>query len=206
MDWQRIVYILPGILLGLTVHEYCHAFAAWKLGDSTARNQGRVTLNPIRHIDPIGFLLILVAGFGWAKPVQFDPAQLRDFRRDRAIIALAGPLSNLALAILLSLVIRTMLHLHDDFSGMSLTILNIVFHAAFINFMLFVFNLLPIPPLDGSHVVFSVFNTDPETESVLRKIGMPVLILILVIQNFANVTILPVGAIVRAMANFFVGV
>ncbi|MCL2193832.1 MAG: site-2 protease family protein, partial [Treponema sp.] len=139
MDWQRIVYILPGILLGLTVHEYCHAFAAWKLGDSTARNQGRVTLNPIRHIDPIGFLLILVAGFGWAKPVQFDPAQLRDFRRDRAIIALAGPLSNLALAILLSLVIRTMLHLHDDFSGMSLTILNIVFHAAFINFMLFVF-------------------------------------------------------------------
>jgi len=99
-----------------------------------------------------------------------------------------------------------MLHLHDDFSGMSLTILNIVFHAAFINFMLFVFNLLPIPPLDGSHVVFSVFNTDPETESVLRKIGMPVLILILVIQNFANVTILPVGAIVRAMANFFVGV
>jgi len=204
MDWQRIIYVLPGILLGLTVHEYCHALAAWKLGDSTARNQGRVTLNPIRHIDPIGFLLIIFAGFGWAKPVQFDPEQLQNFRRDRAIIAFAGPLSNFALAIFLSLVVRAILHFNTaGFDGFSLTILQIVHSAAAINFMLFVFNMLPIPPLDGSHIVFSVLNTNPETEATLRKIGMPALFVILIIQNFADITILPIGSMVRAMVNFF---
>jgi len=205
MDWQRIVFVLPGILLGLTVHEFFHAFSAWKLGDSTARNQGRVTLNPIRHIDPIGFLLIIFAGFGWAKPVMFDPGQLRNFRRDRALIAIAGPLSNLALGILLILIVRAAIHLNAGagFQGFSLTLLNVGFTAAHINFMLFVFNLLPIPPLDGSHVVFSVLNTDPNTEATLRRIGMPVLLLILLVQNFAGITILPIGRMVQALVNFF---
>jgi len=203
MNWQRIVYVLPGILLGLTVHEYCHALAAWKLGDNTARNQGRVTLNPIRHIDPLGFLLIILAGFGWAKPVQFDPRQLRNFRRDRAIIAFAGPLSNLVLAIFLSLVVRAMLHFHTDFTVFSMTLLHVMHSAVAINFMLFVFNMLPIPPLDGSHMVFSALNTSPETESRLRRVGMPALFVILIVQNFAGVTILPIGGMVRAMVNFF---
>ena len=77
MNLQNILYTLPGIIIGLTVHEYCHALAAYKLGDHTAREMGRLTLNPLKHIDPIGFLFIIIAGFGWAKPVQFNPENLR---------------------------------------------------------------------------------------------------------------------------------
>ena len=200
-DLQRILHVIPGILLGLTVHEFCHAFAAWKLGDSTARDQGRLTLNPLRHIDPMGFLFIIFAGFGWAKPVQFDPGQLRNFRRDKALIAAAGPLSNFALGVLLVYIVKAMLHFGSGSSGIFISIL---FSAAFINFALFVFNLIPIPPLDGSHIVFSGLNFKPETENIFRKIGVPALFVILIVQNFTNITILPIGAIVTAIMNFFI--
>ena len=135
--------------------------------------------------------------------MQFDPGQLQNFRRDRAIIAFAGPLSNLALAIFLSFVIRAILHFHTGFDGFSLTLMRMMHSAVAINFMLFVFNMLPIPPLDGSHIVFSALNTRPETEFTLRKFGMPALFIILIVQNFAGITILPVGSIVRALVNFF---
>lgn len=195
--------MLPGILLGLTVHEYCHAMAAWKLGDSTARDQGRITLNPLKHIDPIGFLFLLIVGFGWAKPVQFNPENLRNFRRDRALIAAAGPLSNLVLGVLLIGIVRAMLHSQVDIGGHTETLLNVLFFATSINFGLFVFNLLPIPPLDGSHILFSGLNLSPETENVLRKIGMPALFCVLMIQNFTNITILPIGGIIRTIIGFF---
>jgi len=203
MDWRGTLYFLPGILLGLTIHEYCHAMCAWKLGDNTARDQGRITLNPIKHIDPIGFLFIVFAGFGWAKPVQFDPGQLKHFRRDKALIAAAGPFSNLVLGILLIFIIRAMFHFAGDFHGLNTSLLNVLYSAVFINFALFIFNLLPIPPLDGSHIVFSGLNFKPGTELLFQKIGMPILFLVLIIQNFANITILPIGRIVRAMVEFF---
>ena len=198
------MFALPGILVGLTVHEFCHAFAAWKLGDDTARNQGRVTLNPIRHIDPLGFLLIVFAGFGWAKPVQFDPGQLRDFRRDRALIALAGPFSNLALAILLSFLLWAVFRFRaGGLEGLPPTALLIAVNAVVMNFMLFAFNLMPIPPLDGSHVVFSVLNLRPETEIAIGRIGMPALLAVILIQRFAGVAILPINAIVDALRGLF---
>ena len=91
MNLQNILYTIPAILLALTIHECSHALCAWKLGDNTARDQGRITLNPLKHIDIIGFLFIMIAGFGWAKPVQFNPQNLKHYRRDRALIAAAGP-------------------------------------------------------------------------------------------------------------------
>ena len=100
------LYSLPGIVIGLTLHEYCHALAAYKLGDGTAKADGRLTFDPIKHIDPIGFLFIVIAGFGWAKPVSFDPRNLAHPRRDRVIIALAGPLSNLALGIVSLFIVK----------------------------------------------------------------------------------------------------
>jgi len=206
MDLQRIAYLLPGILLGLTVHEFCHAFSAYKLGDSTARDQGRLTLNPIKHIDIIGFIFIIFAGFGWAKPVQFNPENLRNFRRDKAIIAAAGPFSNLVLGVLLTLVLRMLIHSINSGiisnSDLSHHFFYVLFYAASINFGLFIFNLLPIPPLDGSHIVFSGLNLAPGIEARIRTIGMPVLILILIIQNTANITILPIGNIIMAMIEF----
>ena len=203
MDWQRIFYSLPGVLLGLTVHEFCHALCAWKLGDNTARDQGRLTLNPFKHIDIIGLLFIIFAGFGWAKHVQFAPENLRNLRRDKALIAAAGPLSNLVLGILLIFIIKAMFYFNLEFDGFIENLFYVLYVAASINFGLFIFNLLPIPPLDGSHIVFSGFNIDIETEIKIRKIGLPVLFLILIIQNQANITIIPIGKMVRFIIDFF---
>lgn len=202
MDWQRIFYALPGVLLGLTVHECCHALCAWKLGDNTARDQGRITLNPLRHIDLIGFLFIIFAGFGWAKPVQFAPENLRNLRRDKALIAAAGPLSNLVLGLILILIVKAMLPFLDGFSSFKENLFYVLYTAASINFGLFVFNLLPIPPLDGSHIVFSGLNLSHEIEERIRQIGLPVLFLILIAQNYAKITIIPIGKIVGAIISF----
>ena len=195
--------MLPGILLGLTVHEYCHALAASKLGDSTARDQGRITLNPIRHIDPIGFLLIVFVGFGWAKPVQFNPENLQNLRRDRAIIAAAGPLSNLVLGAIIALVLRAIIHFQLGVGEHTLTLIHFLYVGAFINFVLFVFNLLPIPPLDGSHIVFSGLNIKPEIEARIRPFGIPALVGLLIFQNITGVSILPIGGIANMLIGFF---
>jgi Zn-dependent protease len=211
-NWQRILISLPGIIIGLTLHEYCHALAAYKLGDHTAREMGRLSFNPLKHIDLIGFLFIIFAGFGWAKPVRFNPENLRHRRRDKAIIAAAGPLSNLVLALASVAVVRGLLAFHR-YAGFSFRfsygsdfyfyffffLLQVLIYGAMINLGLFVFNLFPIPPLDGSHIVFSGLNISPETEYQIMKIGAPLLFIILIIQNRANVTILPIGKIVSAI-------
>jgi Zn-dependent protease len=206
MDIRSTLYTIPGILLGLTVHEFCHAFCAWKLGDSTARDQGRLTLNPLKHIDIVGFVFIIIAGFGWAKPVQFDPSQLKNLRRDKALIAAAGPVSNIILGAILVFIIKAIIIYHgntgSDFSVFLENLLRVLFVAASINFGLFIFNLLPIPPLDGSHIVFSGLNLNRETEDKIRKIGMPLLILILLIQNFLDITIIPIGKMIEAIISF----
>ena len=202
MDWQRILYYLPGVIIGLTIHEYCHALCAFKLGDSTSRDQGRLTLNPIKHIDLIGFMFIIFAGFGWAKPVQFNPENLAHPRRDKAIIAAAGPLSNLLLALVLLALIRGWLEgiITIPFSRLFFIVL---FRAAAINIGLFVFNLFPIPPLDGSHIVFSGLNLSAEIEHRIMRIGAPLLFVIIIIQNRTDITILPIGAFVSAILHFF---
>ena len=217
MNFQNIFYALPGIILGLTVHEYCHALAAYKLGDHTAREQGRMSFNPLKHIDPIGFLFIIFAGFGWAKPVQFNPENLRYPRRDKAIIAAAGPLSNLILALVFIALIRTWLALLEHsvtseraeelieilLSGPFIGFVDVIYRAAAINIGLFVFNLFPIPPLEGSHIAFFGLNLSPETELRIMKIGAPLLFILLIIQNRTSLTILPIGKIVSAMLRFF---
>jgi Zn-dependent protease len=204
MNWESTLYSIPGVLLGLTVHECCHALTAWKLGDSTARDQGRITMNPLRHIDLIGFLFLVFAGFGWAKPVQFNPARLRCPRRDKALIAAAGPLSNLALGIILVFLLKLFLSLgHNLNEGLFRLVLLTLFYGVTINFGLFVFNLIPLPPLDGSHIVFSGLNLRPETEGRIMRIGAPLLFVILIVQNRAGINILPISRIVMALMNLF---
>jgi len=202
MDWESTLYALPGIILGLTVHEYSHALCAWKLGDNTARDQGRLTLNPLRHIDIIGFIFILIAGFGWAKPVQFNPENLRNYRRDKALIAAAGPLSNLILGILITLGLKVFINHMGAENAVAHKIFSLLVYSASVNVGLFIFNLLPIPPLDGSHIVFSGLNLKPEIENWIRKIGMPVLIIILLVQNYANITIIPISDWIAAIIIF----
>jgi len=165
----RLLYILPVILISLTVHEYCHAFVAFKQGDYTARNQGRISLNPLVHLDPIGTLMIIFTalgglGFGWAKPVPINPAYFRDWKLGMRLVGLAGPLSNFALATLSMILIKILEpFLISSIGGIGFDILMITYtfltYMILINIGLGVFNLLPFPPLDGSKI-FGSFMPD----------------------------------------------
>jgi Zn-dependent protease len=214
----EILYILPGIIVGLTLHEFSHALASYKLGDDTAKSQGRLTLNPLKHIDPLGFAFIVLARFGWAKPVQFNMENLSHPRRDKALIAAAGPASNFLLAMVFILMLKGLFaylaHLFtienwelvfDIIESKAVELAYaIVFQAAYINLALCFFNLLRIPPLDGSHIFFSSLNLAPETERQIMRIGAPLLIVIILIQNFAKLDILPIGKLINAVLVFFV--
>jgi Zn-dependent protease len=214
----EILYILPGIIVGLTLHEFCHAWASHKLGDDTAKSQGRLTLNPLKHIDPLGFAFIVLARFGWAKPVQFNMENLSHPRRDKALIAAAGPASNFLLAMVFVLMIKGylvyMTHLlttenwelaFDLYESKAVEIaVTIVLQAAAINLGLCFFNLLPIPPLDGSHIFFSGLNLAPETEQKIMRIGAPLLIVVIMIQNFTKLDILPIGKLIWVVLSFFI--
>jgi Zn-dependent protease len=193
---------LPGVVIGLTIHEYAHALAAWRLGDATAKEQGRLTLNPLKHIDPLGFLLLIVAGFGWAKPVSFDKTRLSRPRRDEAIIAAAGPLSNLFLALLISVIIRLLLlAIPYTEGGAYASFLDLLLHVVYINYGLLVFNLIPIPPLDGSHILFTMINIAPEVEARLYKYGTIALFAVIIIGNRTNLDLLPIGRVVGVIAE-----
>ncbi len=148
--------ILPGIIIGISFHEFAHAKTAVKLGDDTPKMQGRVTLNPIKHIDIIGLICLIIAHFGWGKPVQINPYNFKKPFRDQMLVSLAGPVMNLLLAFV-TLVIWGILYISGLFNGLSenvVMVLNTVFYlTAQINIVLFVFNLLPIPPLDGAKIL-----------------------------------------------------
>lgn len=151
--YERLLILVP-VLLSLSLHEFAHAFAADRLGDRTPREQGRLSLNPLRHLDPIGTLLIILVYFGWAKPVQTDPQNFRHPYRDIMLVALAGPAINLALA---ALFIGT-LFIPGFFPAIegqffAKVLVTTLYFSGVVNVFLAVFNLLPIPPLDGSRVV-----------------------------------------------------
>lgn len=160
-DLITILLTLPGIIIGLTFHEYAHAFASDRLGDPTPRSQGRLTLSPLPHIDPIGLLFIIVARFGWAKPVEINPRYYKNPRRDEILVSIAGPAANLLIAVVLGIIIRFVFSF-DLIGFLPANTLNnlkdILFSAVLINIMLFVFNLLPIPPLDGFHILSNVLH------------------------------------------------
>jgi Zn-dependent protease len=202
LDFPTILKTLPGIIAGLTVHEFMHGFTAFRCGDPTARNEGRLSFNPLRHIDLLGFIFIIVAGFGWAKPVMINRAYLRHPRRDEILISIAGPAANLALALLLSVLLRIMLLLRP-FDGDTLYggFLDVIILGVYINYGLFVFNLLPIPPLDGSHVFFQSLRISDATAAVMYRYGIFILFGILLIESRTNITILPIGEAVRWIAN-----
>lgn len=150
---------IPGVLIAITFHEYAHAFTAYKLGDNTAKEQGRLTLNPLKHTDPIGILMLLFLGFGWGKPVQVDSRNLSrkmSVSKAEAIISFAGPAANFILAII-GAVVYALLIKFGAFNGMSYravtTIATIIEVIISMNVGLGIFNLIPLPPLDGSKIL-----------------------------------------------------
>lgn len=150
---------IPAALIALTVHEYCHGYVAYRLGDPTARSLGRLSLNPLKHLDPIGTLFMILFGFGYAKPVPINPRYFKDPRKGMALTAAAGPLSNLLLAFLGALLYRLTLLLLPIVSTeflLKFILILASFFAAFhyLNLSLCVFNMIPLPPLDGSRILY----------------------------------------------------
>ena len=158
MELLSLLLTLPAVIIAITFHEYAHAFAADKLGDDTPRMQGRLNLNPMSHLDPVGFFLLMFAGFGWGKPVQINPRNFnRNVRMDKgeAIVSLAGPLMNFILAIV-SAIILAAVYMFANASFLTSTVGTIIYillqELVIINIGLGVFNLMPLPPLDGSKI------------------------------------------------------
>lgn len=155
----NLLLTIPGVLIAITFHEFAHAFAADKLGDDTPRSQGRLTLNPLAHLDPIGSIMLLFAGFGWGKPVEVNPRNYdRRMSMDKAdaIVSIAGPLMNFVLSIILTIIycaIYKFSYNAIETSQVLKIVMPMIFYAISINVGLGLFNLIPLPPLDGSKVI-----------------------------------------------------
>lgn len=160
INFSLIIIQAPVILLSLTVHEYFHGWTANKLGDPTAKNLGRLTLNPIAHLDVLGTILMFVVGFGWAKPVPIDARNFKDPRKGTLLVAIAGPLSNLATAVVAGIILRPMIPkvLTGEIAPGSIDSLIVIILALAMVYgiALAVFNMIPIPPLDGSRVMYAI--------------------------------------------------
>jgi Zn-dependent protease len=186
-----------------------HAFTAWKLGDDTAKSQGRLSLNPIRHIDLIGLIFIAVLGFGWAKPVQIDRTRFRRPVRDEILVSLAGPAANLVLAFALAALVWILIRIIGLAPSPAFEeIETFILFGMLVNLGLFIFNLIPLPPLDGSHVyLWKISRWSPELGVKVYRYGTLALLGILLVGRQLKVDILPIGAaamwLLRGMLSVF---
>jgi Zn-dependent protease len=167
--------IAIAIIFALSIHEYFHAWTANFLGDPTAKLQGRLTINPLAHLDPMGTLLLLIVGIGWGKPVPFNPYNLKNQKQGELLVGLAGPASNLLMALTAGLLLRFF-----PFFSQS-TIFPFLFYFVWINIILGIFNLLPVPPLDGYHVLFNFLPASMENIKMTLLRSGPFLIIFVIL-------------------------
>nr|WP_211171076.1 site-2 protease family protein [Bacillus sp. DNRA2] len=202
-------YVVVTLIIAFSVHEFAHALVAYKFGDSTAKNQGRLTLNPLKHLDPFGTILIFIAGFGWARPVPVNRFFFKKPRLAGILVSVAGPLSNLFLASLAYLAWYGMLRF--GLGGMAeenlLSFFNIFIQ---LNMVLFVFNLLPFPPLDGYRIIEDLVPADFRPRLTQYESYGSLIFLILVITPLDRYTIHPIMNTIipffaNGMNNFFSG-
>lgn len=187
--------VFVGIVLAIGIHEFAHAFSATKLGDPTPKLQGRLTLNPIAHLDPVGTLLIILAGIGWGKPVEFNPNYLKNPRRDAAIVALAGPVSNVLIAF-----VSTLALVFAQNEGLAA----ILFYFITLNIALAVFNLIPIEPLDGFKVVAGILPPHLAYQwEDTRRYGIFVLLALFLTGAVGRIMFPIVDSIVKLLLGIF---
>ncbi|MCM3746386.1 site-2 protease family protein [Paenibacillus pasadenensis] len=208
---EELPFLALVLIIAFTLHEFAHAYAAYKFGDDTAYKQGRVTLNPAVHLDLFGTLLILIAGFGWAKPVPVNPLNFKRPRLMNIVVALVGPLSNLllmAIGVLLVLVLNSTELLHGAPERV-IDALNIFFkYFIYMNGMLFLFNLIPLPPLDGYRIVYELLPRRTRIRlDQYSQWGMFIFLLLVFIPPLSRATIQPylslVGDLHLMLLRFF---
>ena len=194
----ELILLAPPLLLALTLHEFAHGYVAYRLGDPTAKDLGRLTLNPLKHLDPLGTLAFFFIKFGWAKPVPVNPRYFKDPKRDMLWVALAGPATNLLLAVACALAAKGLWLLASQipYSQMAEAILvplnGMLIAGVWINLVLCIFNFLPIPPLDGSRILMGLLP-DKMAASYMRveRYGF-IIILVLAFSGVLSKVILPV--------------
>lgn len=181
---------LPGIIIGLSFHEFAHAKVSSMLGDPTPKQQGRVTISPLAHIDIIGFVMLLLCGFGWGKPVQINPAYYKHRRRDEFLVSIAGVVMNFLIAFLFAFPTVWAYR-----AGMTSSLMNIVFEILYgvvqINLVLMLFNLIPVPPLDGFGIVTQIFNLQKYSWFYRIYQYGSLILLVLVITNVTSIILTP---------------
>ncbi len=176
---------LPGLIIAITLHELAHGLTAYALGDPTAKNNGRLTLNPIVHLDIIGFLMLLIARFGWAKPVPINPLYFKNRKLGTILVSIAGPISNFIIAIISVIILDLGLFTNEILNA-------IIFVTAWYNVGLGIFNLLPFPPLDGSKILASLLPTKFEMLFYKYERYLYVILIILVLSKGIGTFIGPV--------------
>ena len=197
---EIIILLIPALVFSLSFHEFAHAWMAYRLGDNTAARLGRLTLNPISHLDPIGSLALLLMGFGWAKPVPVDPRYLENPKKDMVKVAAAGPISNIILAIVAALVLRLLFS--TDLLTNNIKTFFIIFMQ--INITLAVFNLLPVSPLDGSQILTPFLEKHFGFDLVwkMQVYGPRVLFFIIIFSMVTDIHIF--SFIINPIFNFFI--
>lgn len=200
------LYLLPAIIIGLSFHEFAHAAAAYALGDKTPKLQGRVTINPAAHIDPIGFVALIFIGFGWGKPVQVNPMNFKKMRRDGLIVDLAGVTLNFILAIAFAGVFKLLVLWNPAFLStyMGSVIVELVYNIVLINIVLMLFNLLPVPPLDGFGVITELFDLRKrDFYYPLYQNGFVILLLLMMLDITDKVLIPAVGFVLNFVFRIY---
>lgn len=197
MQLLALLLTLPGVIVAITFHEFAHAFAADKLGDDTPRRQGRLNLNPLSHIDPIGFFMLTFVHFGWGKPVEINPTNFnrkRSMSAQEAIVALAGPVMNILIAIILTIVLFAINAFVPTFviSQIGVLVVLTLQMAISVNIGLGVFNLVPLPPLDGSKVLMHFLPYDAKTWFMEHRQIFYIIFVVLWVTNLISYIISPV--------------
>lgn len=202
---QQLAIAIPGLLLAFAFHEFSHAWVATRLGDSTPADEGRLTMNPLVHLDPVGTFALLFAGFGWAKPVQVHGQNFKHPLRDMALVAAAGPLSNFLLAVVCALVLRV-LHAAGAVGGPILGPLEHMIRAClYMNIVLGVFNFLPIPPLDGSRILVWLLPARSGEAVARLEPYAPLLLLVLLVSGALRPVLWPLTSAVREAIRWGTG-
>ena len=195
---SQLIIMAPPLLLALTLHEYAHGYVAYRLGDPTARDAGRLTLNPLSHLDPIGTIAFFFIKFGWAKPVPVNPYYFKNPRQDMLWVALAGPVTNLLLAVASAVLLKglvgtaSVIPYTPMLEAILVPLYNMLIASVWINLVLCIFNFLPIPPLDGGRILTGLLPEDlARTYASFERYGF-IVILLLAFSGVLGMVIFPV--------------